>query len=197
MATIRPQNKTPVEIFSTCKKADPIRIPGFMSGGAHRGRLRSTVSGTLGPAHDLPGKSLNGAAGKLLGGWTISGIGRLSDGHPFQVSSGAQPSFVRFVQDYPDLKPGVTEVPVDSRNPELYFDPAAFTVPIVPGGYLIGNFGRNVLIAPGVANFDPVMANQIRAGEKVGIQFSVRSLLTLSTVPISVALPGVSLTPER
>ncbi|MBI4446981.1 MAG: TonB-dependent receptor [Acidobacteria bacterium] len=121
--------------------------------------------------YELPGRNMTGLAGKVLGGWSLSGIGRFSDGQPFNVSSGAQARHMRFIRDYPDLKPGSGEVRIDERNPNRYFDPTPFNHTNVPGGALVGNFGRNVLIAPGIANFDLVLTNNIKASERLDVQF--------------------------
>lgn len=118
--------------------------------------------------YDLPGRNMGGLAGAVLGGWSVSGIGRFSSGPPFGLSSGVQPTYMRFIRDYPDLAPGVDEVAIDERNPNRYFDPSAFLIP--PTGF-IGNLGRNVLIGPGIATFDLVLSNNIKATERVNVQF--------------------------
>ncbi|MBI4445491.1 MAG: TonB-dependent receptor [Acidobacteria bacterium] len=118
--------------------------------------------------YDLPGRNLTGVLGRLAGGWGVSGIGRFSSGHPVDLGSGAPPSWMTFVEDFPDLAPGVTELNIDSRNPNRYYDPSQFVLP-APG--VIGNLGRNVLIGPGIANFDLVLTNNIRATERVNVQF--------------------------
>ncbi|MBI4444458.1 MAG: TonB-dependent receptor [Acidobacteria bacterium] len=118
--------------------------------------------------YDLPGREWPGAAGKLLGGWSLSGIGRFSDGNPMAVSSGVASPHLRFNRDFPDRNPAVPEIRVDSRNPIQYYDPAAF-LPQQPG--FLGNLGRNVLIAPGIANFDLVVTKNIPASDHFNIQF--------------------------
>lgn len=52
------------------------------------------------------------------------------------------------------IKPGQT-----LGTPSLYFDPCAFVLPPTPAGFLAGsgfygNAGRNILIGPGLVNFD-------------------------------------------
>ncbi|MBI4446322.1 MAG: hypothetical protein HY645_10480 [Acidobacteria bacterium] len=57
---------------------------------------------------------------------------------------------------------------IDSRNPNRYFDPSAF---LNPESGFVGNFGRNVVIAPGVATLDLVLTNNIKATERLTVQF--------------------------
>ncbi|MBI4445735.1 MAG: TonB-dependent receptor [Acidobacteria bacterium] len=118
--------------------------------------------------YDLPGKKLTGVAGRLVGGWGLSAIGRFSNGHPVDLNSGALAGWMRFIQDYPDRNPAVKEVSIDERNPARYYDPAAFLLP-VPG--FIGNLGRNTFEGPGVANFDLVLTNTFKVAEQAAIQF--------------------------
>ncbi|MBI4445490.1 MAG: TonB-dependent receptor [Acidobacteria bacterium] len=122
--------------------------------------------------YDLPGKGLTGISNAFLAGWSLSGILRLSDGHPFTAASGAPPanfSGGMFLRDLPDRNPAVQEVAIDERNPNRYFDPNAFLLPTPVG--TLGNLGRNTLNAPGVATFDLVTAKNTSVNERVNIQF--------------------------
>jgi hypothetical protein len=128
--------------------------------------------------YDLPGQSLTGAAGKLLGGWQASGILSLQTGNPFQVSTGVLPAYMSagFVGDYPDVAPGNKGYQYQTRNPDGfknstnfgYFNPTSFTVP-APG--FIGNAGRSLLIGPGIAKFDFVLMKQTAITERLRVQF--------------------------
>ncbi|OFW41698.1 MAG: hypothetical protein A3J28_06735 [Acidobacteria bacterium RIFCSPLOWO2_12_FULL_60_22] len=105
--------------------------------------------------YDLPGAQWTGAAGKLLGGWSLSGILRLNSGHPItlladQPRQGA--NRLQFVEGSTlDLAPGADQSPTRPRNPNQYFDPSSF---LFPTPFFAGNLGRNHLIVPGIANFD-------------------------------------------
>jgi hypothetical protein len=88
----------------------------------------------------------------LIEGWQFNGI--------FQASSGipVSPIFT-FDQDRdattdneqrPNLKPGITKIPKVSRL--QLFDPTVFELPAVGSR---GALGRNVIIGPGLATFDP------------------------------------------
>ncbi len=108
--------------------------------------------------YDLPvgpgrrfGSGLKGAAERLLGGWQLGGILTLSSGYPGTVEIASRMTRIGVRIEYPDLVPGASNNPSRSRNPNQYFDPAAFAFP--PDNTL-GTLGRNTLILPGIANFD-------------------------------------------
>jgi Carboxypeptidase regulatory-like domain/TonB dependent receptor-like, beta-barrel len=98
------------------------------------------------------GGNAKGLARVLIEGWQFNGI--------FQASSGipVSPIFT-FDQDRdattdneqrPNLKPGITKIPKVSRL--QLFDPTVFELPAVGSR---GALGRNVIIGPGLATFDP------------------------------------------
>ncbi|MBI4444013.1 MAG: TonB-dependent receptor [Acidobacteria bacterium] len=143
--------------------------------------------------YELPGRSLTGAAGRLLGGWSLSGVLRLSSGTPRNLTAtrprkGAN-QVIYVGGTGLDLIPGGNNNPVDARNPNKYFDPAQFSYPLsnclatsatatfpcdssYPSGVYIGNVGRNTLITPGIANMDvSLMKDTMLVGEKLGLEF--------------------------
>ena len=124
--------------------------------------------------YDLPGGSLAGVAGKLLGGWQTSAIVSLRNGNPFTVSTGVLPANQRSgnVGDYPDVAPGNPGYTYDTRNPNRYYDPSSFVVPFrdATGGF-IGNAGRDILIGPGTAKFDFVLVKETSLSERLHLQF--------------------------
>jgi hypothetical protein len=119
--------------------------------------------------YDLPGQNIKGVAGKALGGWQLSSILTAQSGVPVGILSGWRPAWMRnaSVGGYPDLVPGA-ELQYDTRNPDRYFDPSAFTV--APDG-IIGNLGRNFGRGPGIAKWDVVLSKKTSIGERVNLQF--------------------------
>lgn len=124
----------------------------------------------------LPGANMQGAAGKVLGGWLVSGIVNLADGSPItaRIPFGQSQSGV-FIgsdrSDRPDLVSGADNNPIvgDGRDPDNYFSPDSFVLQ-APG--LWGNVGRNTLILPGLATFDLSLQKDTPiAGERVSLQF--------------------------
>ncbi|MBI4481072.1 MAG: TonB-dependent receptor [Acidobacteria bacterium] len=131
-------------------------------------------------SYQLPGSRLSGAAGKVLGGWQMSGIISLRSGSPFDVSTGVSPAHFRngFISDYPDVAAG-TEYQYDTRNPDRYFDASGFLLPpgystaerTALGGSHVGNAGRAILIGPGSATIDFVLMKTMALTERLGLQF--------------------------
>jgi hypothetical protein len=103
--------------------------------------------------YELP--QVGGGAGRLLGGWRVNGLTRLSSGYPFSANTGFDRQ--RSIQgtQYPNLAPGASNNPIRPGNVEQYYDPTAFE--LQPAGTL-GNLGRNTLISPGIATVDASLA---------------------------------------
>ena len=123
-------------------------------------------------SYELPiGRNLTGVAGKLLGGWDISGIVTLNSGLPtsatlfFDRAAGLWAGTINAVR--PDLKPGRSKNPV-LGDPAQWFDPSAFE--LQPEGYF-GNAGRNTIIGPGLTNFDFSLVKNTPWGESKNLQF--------------------------
>jgi hypothetical protein len=149
--------------------------------------------------YDLPGQNLAGVANKVLGGWSLSGILRLSAGTPNSLT-GAQPTFgtgtgskTLIYVDGPsvDLIPGGDLNPSRPQNPDEYFDVSQFAFPrtnclrtpatsafpcdssFAPGVFA-GNVAPNTLIGPGVANFDVTLTKNTTLpvlGEGAALEF--------------------------
>lgn len=124
---------------------------------------------TLNFTYDIPGQKLARGAGKVLGGWQLSGLLTAQSGPPFTITSGYMPSWFTagYVGGYPDLVPGA-KLKYDSRNPNHYFDPSAFA--LAPNG-IVGNLARNFGEAPGIGKLDMVLTKKIRLFEKMNLQF--------------------------
>jgi len=70
-----------------------------------------------------------------------------------------------------DLIPGGNQNSVRPQNPDQYFDVTQFRYPTP---FFVGNVGRNVLIAPGIANVDFTLTKDTRfpvLGEGGSLQF--------------------------
>lgn len=119
------------------------------------------------------GQNLTGFAGKLVGGWQLSGIATLATGFPqnllisFDNSRSAR---AIDIPDRPNLNPGASNNPVlaGGRNPIQYFDPTAFSV--APAGFL-GNLGRGSVVGPGVATVDFSLVKNTEVREGTTVQF--------------------------
>jgi hypothetical protein len=109
-------------------------------------------------------------AGKILGGWRLSGIATLQDGTPYTVSSGRDNSLSGVAMDRPNLI-GDPRLPADRPKRQKlarYFDGSKF-VANAPGQY--GNAGRNLLIGPGSVTFDLSLGKTFPFSERKRIEF--------------------------
>ena len=160
---------------------------GGVTAGAHAGAAPNTMDpddrgrerglGSVHASHivstnftyDLPGASLGGAAGAILGGWQLSSILAANTGEPVTIQIGFNRSrnLIGRNADRPDLRPGGDISPV-LGGPDQYFDPTQFLLP-EPGYY--GNLGRNTLVGPGFFNLDMSLVKNTRVGERIGVEF--------------------------
>jgi hypothetical protein len=107
-----------------------------------------------------------GVIGKVLGGWQFSGLTNFQSGQPTGLGvsgdisgtgQGARPIWVA----NPNL-------PKDQRTITKYFNTAAIAVP--PNGTW-GNLGRNVLVGPGLNNWDLALSKNFKMTESMRLQF--------------------------
>lgn len=133
---------------------------------------------------ELPfAKGLQGAAGKLLDGWSLLGIGQLRSGLPLTAfvannrsqSKWAPSSGPGLGPDRPSLAPGYTHQTAVLGRADRYFDPQAFT--LQPSGTL-GTLGRNTFIGPNLRTFDLAAVKNTRwarLGESTVVQLRVEA----------------------
>jgi hypothetical protein len=130
---------------------------------------------------ELPfAKDVTGAAGAVLKGWTVIGIGQMRSGNPLTVFLASNRSRSQWNpssgpglgQDRPSLAPGRTYESAIIGRPDRYFDPTAFV--LQPTGTL-GTTGRNAFTGPNLRTFDLALVKNTRLGEKATLQFRVES----------------------
>ncbi len=130
---------------------------------------------------ELPfAKGLQGAAGKVLGGWNLMGIAQMRSGNPLTVflqanrsQSKWSPSASPLVgPDRPSLAAGYTYQSAVLGDPTQYFDPKAFV--LQPSGTL-GNIGRNTFIGPNLRTFDLALVKNTSITERLKAQFRIES----------------------
>jgi hypothetical protein len=107
-------------------------------------------------------KNDSGLTGDILGNWELGAIATLQSGNPFTPGIQADFTGTRFATDArgldrPNVRPGFDASSIVLNDPNRYFNPNAFVLPL-RGTF--GNLGRNVLIGPGLATVDfAVMKN--------------------------------------
>lgn len=91
--------------------------------------------------------------GRRFGGWQLAGIATFQDGSPFTVVAGHDNSLQGVNKDRPDLV-GDPRLPADrpkATRLAQYFDTSKF---VMNREGQFGNAGRNLLIGPGLVDFD-------------------------------------------
>ena len=127
---------------------------------------------------DLPGSTLTGAAGAVLGGWQTGGIVTLASGVPETIQLGfdvcrcinGEIYGVGTTDNQPDLVGDNNPIVGDGREPTQYFDASTTNFVIGPDGFH-GNLGRNTLRIPGLATFDFSLIKNTVLTERADLQF--------------------------
>ena len=126
----------------------------------------------------LPIPQYEGAKGKVLNGWGVSGITSFQSGFPIRVQSSndseLENSFDFELPGKPDLvAPFHTFDP--RKNGGYYFDPNSFTLPTQSASstplQLLGNAPRTICCGPGISNFDFSVQKLIPVGESKHFEF--------------------------
>jgi len=138
-------------------------------------------------------KDQKGFAGKVLGGWQLSGVTVLQTGTPFNITEPTDRSLTGAGSDRPDFVGG-TVVFFDPRNTDAanggpnrsfngtgggsataatnpFFRRVGSAASLAGGGGRFGNFGRNVFHGPGDILFDFTMMKRTRIGENKILEF--------------------------
>ena len=137
---------------------------------------------------DIPGpKSFSGPAAWALSGWELGGIYQATGGVPFTAILGGDPLGLNNIDpfDFPDriVGPGCGSL-INPGNVNNYIRLQCFVMPPSqnppsqanqpPNFTLLGNAGRNILIGPGLSNFDMSLFknNPVkRVSETFNVQF--------------------------
>ena len=127
--------------------------------------------------YDLPlGREGDGWRRRLLAGWSVAGITVVASGRPYGLSVRGDPA------NTGDLnRPNVVGEPhlgATERTLDRYFNTSAFA----PNNeHEFGNAGRNVLIGPGVVNFDFALYKRIVVDETRSVQFRCEAFNATNT----------------
>lgn len=119
---------------------------------------------------DLPRPRFRGPIGKLLAGWTASGIAAMQSGFPIPISSSDDLELMYSV-DYTTAGEPDMVAPLRRLNPRSgqAFDPASFRQPEDLGR--IGNSPRTVCCGPGLNNWDVALMKTATLSERARLQF--------------------------
>ena len=110
----------------------------------------------------------SGLVGRVLEGWTWSGIGTFQSGFPFEVFEAGVDSDGTGATQRASYSTAPIVVPVTASTTQTGPNVGLFTFPLFGGP---GNVHRNTYYGPGYKNFDMVMAKATRISERVGLEF--------------------------
>jgi hypothetical protein len=138
-----------------------------LSDANHTSRFVASVN------YALPfGRNYSGIARTLLAGWEWSAIATFESGAPLTVFNGSTSSF-DMMGDVP-LRVCDGNLPRGQRTIFNYINESCFQDPPAgPDGIAVsrGNAGRNIIIGPGVNNWDMSLIKAFRIRENVNLQF--------------------------
>lgn len=171
-------------------------VPPFL-GGLQRDRSVSLYDRTHRVAftyvYDLPiFRRQTGLAGRMLGGWQLSGVTSFETGPPVNITNGVDADGIDSSGDRPDFnpngKPGVRAVPNqlsatgyvnpdDNGNPINPADAMFIGLPAFSGTVPLrtGNLGRNIWRMTGINNFDVTLQKRFVITESVSLEFRVET----------------------
>jgi hypothetical protein len=125
----------------------------------------------IGYVWEIPfGKSLTGAPGGVLGGWSLGGILTFSSGLPFNVTQSGDSENNDGLWERPNLVPGQS-VNIVNQTPNLWFNTAAFQRAVLQ----YGNSPRNPLVGPGTNTWDLSASKSFKIPRLEGHQVMFRS----------------------
>jgi hypothetical protein len=117
-------------------------------------------------------------ADRVLGGWQLSGITQFQGGFPTSVLMSGDQNGDGMTGDRPDVvsKPVInTRNPIcyiaDSRNPACGANAATAFVAVPAAQARFGNAGRNILVGPGLNQWDLNASKNFRFRERGNLQF--------------------------
>lgn len=117
-----------------------------------------------------PGKpfasNVSGPLKHVVAGWQVNGITTFASGQPVNTEMGADWADVGSIA-YPDLT-GNPNLSGSARTLTHYFNTEAFSAP--PEG-TFGSAGRNVVIGPGINNFDFALLKKFPIREETHLEF--------------------------
>ena len=106
--------------------------------------------------------NLNAVENAFLGGWQVNGVTTAMSGAPFTLTVPGDPAGIGGTGTLRPNRLGNGNLPSSQRTVARWFDTSAF---VNPAPYSFGSSGRNVLISPGLLNFDFSLFKAFRIGE--------------------------------
>jgi len=127
---------------------------------------------------ELPVPRYDGAKGKILDGWAVSGITTFQTGFPISIKSNADAELMNSFDFELPGKPNLV-APFHAQDPRTHggyaFDPNSFALPTIDPSVnplsLLGNSPRTLCCGPGISNFDLSVQKIVPVGENKHFEF--------------------------
>jgi hypothetical protein len=104
-----------------------------------------------------------------FGGWQVGGIWTLQSGAPFTVNLSTDTANNGEPLSAPSQRPNLTCNPNSGpRTTAEWFNTACFAM---PAAFTYGNAGRDIVIGPGLDDFDATLQNEFPVRENLKLQF--------------------------
>jgi hypothetical protein len=114
-------------------------------------------------------KNSEGWVHSVFAGWQVGGIWTLQSGAPFTVNLATDVANNGEPLSAPSQRPNLSCNPNNGpRTTAKWFDTSCFTL---PASFTYGNAGRDIVIGPGLNNFDVTLQNVFAVRERVKLQF--------------------------
>jgi outer membrane receptor protein involved in Fe transport len=133
-------------------------------------------------------KSLKGAPGAIVGGWSLGGILTFASGFPFNITQSGDSENNDGLWERPDLVSGQS-VSVANQTPNLWFNTAAFQRALLH----YGNSPRNPVVGPGTDTWDLSASKSFKMPYREGHQLMFRAELFNAFNSPQFSNPGTSL----
>lgn len=138
----------------------------------------------------------NGAVGKLLGGWQISGITYFQTGLGFTATTNIDPAGLGVLSNSPSgFRPDVICNPNSggARTFAQWFNTACFANPTASSR--AGNESRNIITGPPTTRFDATLAKNIQFSESKRLQlrwevFNISNHTNFTTLALAFSTPA-------
>lgn len=118
--------------------------------------------------------SANGAVQKIVGGWELTGLGRITSGRPFTIYAGTNTvsSVVQATANCSGCNRGDGTPFLDSGTGLIwFFDKSQRDRFSAPGAGEFGNTGRNGFVGPHYIQFDSSLLKRVELSERYKMEF--------------------------
>jgi hypothetical protein len=129
--------------------------------------------------HTLKGGKI---AESVTRNWQLSAIYQAQTGFPFTISVFGDTANAGTVLGENPVRANYTGQPVfgaDTKRPEEWFNPAAFST---PAAYTYGNAGRNTVVGPGMQSLDVAISRSFAVSDRTRFQVRLEGFNSLNKV---------------